>query len=952
MIHRSLIFWAFFILPSLLFGQKKDVAVLKMEVDSLSRAVDLFMKTGNLAGALPASKAASELARSFLPPDDSILIYTLQSLALTLEMTGQFAQAEPLLFEILQSDERKFGPESAAVGKDLHQLGNHYSRQRQDEKAVHFLKKAVDLHEKRAGKSDYLYIIAIEALGASYFRAGDFDLAAQLLLETKAFKAVNPGRSSFSYGVTVALLADLFKATGQVEKSKAHYLEAIEVISKTLGKKHPNYALILNNYAGLYVDLADYAKANEVLLEARTTLIEAKNTSSPTYVTILINTTRGFLNLGDAQKAAPFLAEAEERVLEVYGQKSLDFAYILNLKAAFAATEGKKEEAIARYLEAKMLFETTLGTRSEPYFVLLHDLALAYEEAGKLNDAAASFMASIELSKAHLKNAQGFLSEQEMLGMQKRLLPYFESFSAFAHTNLSLNLGGPLFDDALFSKNSLLENSISLKKSMAAAPPAVQNDFKNWQKARMDLADELSKPLAEQRDLADLEEKANGLEKKLIRSQTAFSETRRTTNWPEIQKNLREGEAAVEFIKYVFDPDEGEKTPFYAALILLPDGLEPRFIPLFEAQKLEKKLSNRAGGPALFLKKLYAAPVAGAAEPSLFELIWQPLEPFLKATKTVFFAPVGLLHRVNLGAVGVESIGSATVVLADRFRFIQLGSTRELLKKRDFELEKMPQTAAIFGGIRYETDSVAIAEANQKMDLADAQNPETDDIAVRGGDWDFLQGAAREADETRAFFIEKGIKTAFFTGFEATEDAFSRFGKKRKAPEILHLATHGFFFSAPSETAASEAGAVFKTSENPMMRSGLLFAGANRAWRTGRAVTGARDGILTAYETSQMNLEGTRLAVLSACETGLGEVAGTEGVFGLQRAFRLAGAKAVLMSLWAAPDEKTRELMALFYQNWLEKGQSPTDALTSAQTEMRRKWPNPFFWAGFVLVGE
>ncbi len=142
-----------------------------------------------------------------------------------------------------------------------------------------------------------------------------------------------------------------------------------------------------------------------------------------------------------------------------------------------------------------------------------------------------------------------------------------------------------------------------------------------------------------------------------------------------------------------------------------------------------------------------------------------------------------------------------------------------------------------------------------------------------------------------------------------------------------------------------------KSSEQPLIRSGLILAGGNYAWKHGRPLqTGEEDGILTAYEISQMDLSTTELAVLSACETGLGELRGYEGVYGLQRAFKLAGSRYLLMSLWQVPDFQTQELMTAFYTKMIDDQMSIPDAFQAARQALRKKYPNPFYWAGFVLV--
>ena len=175
---------------------------------------------------------------------------------------------------------------------------------------------------------------------------------------------------------------------------------------------------------------------------------------------------------------------------------------------------------------------------------------------------------------------------------------------------------------------------------------------------------------------------------------------------------------------------------------------------------------------------------------------------------------------------------------------------------------------------------------------------------------------------------------------------------------VLHIATHGYFF--PDIVRKKDDGlqltddkkqTAFRVSENPLLRSGLIFAGANPSWTNpGYVSTAIDDGILTAYEISNMDLSKVKLVVLSACETGLGDIKGSEGVFGLQRSFKLAGVNNIIMSLWKVPDEKTRELMQRFYQ-FCFSGKSISEAFNSAQNVMRNKYPDsPYYWAGFTLL--
>jgi CHAT domain-containing protein len=275
----------------------------------------------------------------------------------------------------------------------------------------------------------------------------------------------------------------------------------------------------------------------------------------------------------------------------------------------------------------------------------------------------------------------------------------------------------------------------------------------------------------------------------------------------------------------------------------------------------------------------------------------------------------------------------------------------------------------IYGGVRFEMDSTAIANANI------AQNVSAQDTTgglfgyanrpvERGGALEYLPGTEREALFLQGLLQKQQIPVILRLGYSATEESFKQIGRPL-SPSLLHIGTHGFFFPDPKDTThrrtiIGEDAPAFKISEHPLIRSGLMLAGSRYAWENKHPMHGMEDGILTAYEVSQMNLSNTDLVVLSACETGLGDIRGNEGVYGLQRAFRIAGAKNVLMSLWKVNDEVTEKLLTRFYQNWLEGKMPVREAFEAAQKwmrEFRNKegleiYRNPYFWAGFVLIGQ
>ena len=219
-----------------------------------------------------------------------------------------------------------------------------------------------------------------------------------------------------------------------------------------------------------------------------------------------------------------------------------------------------------------------------------------------------------------------------------------------------------------------------------------------------------------------------------------------------------------------------------------------------------------------------------------------------------------------------------------------------------------------------------------------------------------MPGTEREVSAIEKIIQGAGFVVSTNKAYAATEESFKNIGVNNSpSPRILHIATHGYFFPDPKMKqkytgTIAQNEPVFKLSNHPMLRSGLIMAGGNAAWQGKQSPEGREDGILTAYEISQMNLSNTELVVISACETGLGDIQGNEGVYGLQRAFKIAGAKYLIMSLWQVPDKQTSLLMTTFYKKWLEEKMMIHDAFHAAQKELREAGLDPYQWAGFVLV--
>jgi CHAT domain-containing protein len=389
----------------------------------------------------------------------------------------------------------------------------------------------------------------------------------------------------------------------------------------------------------------------------------------------------------------------------------------------------------------------------------------------------------------------------------------------------------------------------------------------------------------------------------------------------------------------------------YAAFLIRPEWSEPKFVNLCREDQLSSLMTS-ANDQGL-INDLYRKQDSSAtANTSLYNIIWHPMDSLLSGVKRVYVSPSGLLHRISLSAIPAPEGGN----LNDRYDIHVMGNVRALAEKQT-KTNKPPSSSILYGGIDYDNEPMVTITTPPSYDVV------TDSTlrSLRGGKWLNLKGTADEVSRIQTITSTNGIKTQVFAKGNASEEAFKLIGNGTSpVPSILHIATHGFAFSTPENrpknddrmmmmSMQEDRRSVFRQTTDPLTRAGLVMAGGNKVWSTGQTYPNKEDGILTAREISNMDLRGCVLATLSACETGLGEIKGSEGVFGLQRAFKMAGVENMIVSLWQVPDKATMEFMETFYKKWLTNKLEIRDAFRQTQQEMSRKY-KPYQWAAFVLV--
>lgn len=759
-------------------------------------------------------------------------------------------------------------------------------------------------------------------------------------------------------------MASLFETIGDLPRTIKHYREAIQIAQELENKEV--VAFLYNNIGITYRLLGDYAKAKESYHNALSIEPKGEYAEQISYAynnlgiiyeqegaydlgiesyeksiaikeqyNDLKGLATGFINLGNLyrrinrdsealevfQKALAIARQQKDRESEAYAYGNLAACYIDEKNYDVALEYSLKNLEIAEAIDLRL-----------PMKEAYRQLAWIYENTQKWDLAQEHYGKIIDMNRKEIDANFTVLSENEKELFFRTIADDYDRFYAFAYGRQYQNpqVNAELYNAILTNKGLLLKSGTAMNNTILSSDnPRVIEMYNQWVALKQELARQYGLPAHKRSDrLQNIEVEANDLERELVILSSDFSSYQGlgTHGWTDIRDGLQVGEAAIEFAHF---KAKGDST-YYAALIVTKQSDYPLFCLLFEEKRLEELIGSVGGSSHRFILNLYGT----LANPNtqLYELIWQPLEPYLQGYKKVYYSPAGLLHKISFAAL---SKGNGHVLLDD-YQLMLVSTTANSVGVQHDQMDGMSQIA-LFGGIQY----------NHKAE---------------SGTWHPLEGTQKEIELIASLFADRGVNVVFLNDTLAKEENFKRVSPKS---DILHIATHGFFYPDPEKqqeimemekeighvqfrgATDHQGGRVFIHSENPLMRSGLIFAGANDYW-SDQFESLEEDGILTSLEVLNIDLRKNRLVVMSACETGLGDIHGSEGVYGLQRAFRMAGASKIIMSLWQVPDTETAEFMRLFYTQLIQTN-SIQEAFATAQLQMRKKY-DPFLWAAFVLL--
>ncbi len=811
--------------------------------------------------------------------------------------------------------------------------------------AIVYLSKEKELREKIQGDSFKSYHEILSNMAYLNFSLGNYDKSLALNIKALDLCEKELGTKNSSYGLYLNNLASLYLVMGNYEKALPLFLESLEIIKTNQGKDNDDYSASISNLAYLYKRMHQYKKALPLFIESSEIYKRTLGENHSVYGMSLNNLAEIYRTMGEYDKALPLFLEAYKIVKKSLGIDHPDYGIVLNNLAGIYELLGNYDKAIPLYEESINIIKRTFGEEHLQYVDVINNYAFFYDKIKNYKKAKPLFEEGINILNSNIIRNFSFLSEKEKEAYFNMVGYNYSAFNSFAlKTKDEFNdITAIVYNNTIRNKGILLKSSTAMRATILnSKDTTLISEYQSWISLKKEISSLYSTPIKKrQKDPKTLEERATTLERDLVSHSNDFSKFSKahSISWKDVQQALKPNEVAIEFIHFRLRKKEWTDTTLYCALIVTADAKQPKMIPLFRKKQLEKIIGKFGGNNYNYINSIYGKNTE--VNKQLYSLIWKPMENYLKGVKKIYLSPDGLLHKISFPAIAKDQ----NIYLCDIYDIeikLSTGKITDRSKNGFKNINKL--SATLFGGITYDTDST-----KQKI-------------------WKYLEGTKSEIQEIDKILKKRHIHVNYFSNTTATEGEFKLMASNSN---ILHIATHGFFYPDPKkveqairetqDTKEIEYGEVvfrggnrgfgvntFVESKNPLMRSGLVFAGANNVWNKETKNDSIDDGVLTAQEVSNIDMRKTDLVVMSACETGLGDIKGSEGVYGLQRAFKMAGVDFMIMSLWQVPDKETSEFMISFY-NKLIKQKDIKQAFYQTQKEMRTKY-DPYFWAAFVLI--
>ncbi len=901
------------------------------------------------------------------------VVMCLNNLALLYQKQGFYGKAEPLYVRALKIFEKTLGQEHVYIAPILGNLASLYQDQGFYQKAEQLFDRALKVRQNALGLQHPDTATSLNNLAVLLKKRGKFTEAELMLVDSLDITEKALGSNHPYTAICLNNLAALYQIQGMYSKAEPLYIRSLDISEKALGINHPYTSLVLNNLGELYREQGNYARAEPFYQRSLTIREKVLGPSHPDTASSLSNLAALYQMQGMYRKAEPLIIRSLAIQKKVLGINHPDTSLTINNLSELYRTQGKTDKAELTQLKNLGSIEKVLSSKHPQVALIQGNLALIYANKGLYNKANLMLGKSLEASqnslgagnpytilriinsalnyaeqgkyaKAYDQLSYGLLREEEYLRREAAFLPvanrkalltrtgdasevpftWIESYPKAAELALEsrLNRQGILLD--LEQRQSLLTRAPGPQRELAE-----QLQGLTQQLSSISISTDKRQVLQKERER---------LETELYRQLPSLEIPLVTTR--QIASALPEKGILVEFKKY--KPFNSQQ-PFnkrwgssrYLALILKPDA-SIATVPLGAAKPIDDAINKALTSTA---ENLNDAPILWA---QVSDLLLKPLKANLNGYSEWFLSPDGELNRVPFAALPSPLDPGQPLAATVQLRLLTTG--RDLLLKAR-SASRASQSSLVMANPNYDRSQ----ENTSQTEPAIKQQRSA---AGSTGQWAVLPATALEGSQVATL-----LSTQLIQGSDATVQRL----QQSVGPRIIHVATHGFFpgdqpvdTKTPLSSSMRNQGQFNTVSgEEPMLRSGLVLAGANNP-----DSNPIDDGYLTALEATGLQLTGTELVVLSACSTGQGEIRSGEGVYGLQRALTVAGARSTLLSLWKVDDAATAVFMTRYY-SLLKEGKGRGEALVQVQREFRtdpaykaKNWDRPYYWAAWQLTGD
>ena len=815
----------------------------------------------------------------------------------------------------------------------------------------------------------------------SLYNAGKFSEAIPSLLVLKEYYEQPGNYNGTIYCDIINALYYYLMKISDYSSSRNLLSDAVNIFNKR--ESDPNNEYIRNLWCRrgeLEVMLKNYGAALDYLNQAQV-FFEEKNDYGESYILAMMNMAISYQSNGDLLSAKIYMDEAIEQFENLHGN-----IYEINDEYMFIILNnyGLLNHAIGHEKEAEKCFLTIINNckntafSNDAYILACNNLSAMYMKQGRwkegirilegidsdnnernylfaqnkaigylyLKDISSSIASLHEMNRYSLINIEKIFShftgiERDNYWTETSGERVFINNLIAYHSNDD-NAIGTAYNNAIFCKNLLVNSKRLLDRYISKSSDQYLIDRYNKYNV---LKSELAYKSASSVTRDSLAREIIDVERSILNSAGSFGEwlVEDTKTWKGIQKSLDDHEIAIEFCYSPHMDTFSKLEPFYGAFVLRKGYNVPILVSLENVDVVENVFDND-NPDELFVNELYS----DKKKAKLYNMLWHKLTPYLKDVKTVYYSPTGRLSNVNFDVL----LGEDGVMLGERYSMNRVSSTANIDEIKAKDLSQY-QSSVLYGNIKYDESQSDMADASYTYDTFSGTEVHSE-LALRSenerGKWGPIPSTKKEISNIGTILTKKGINVTTYEEKAGNEESFKAL--TGKSPEIIHLATHGFVIDTPKKAEGNKfvaSTSVYSQKDSYMMWAGLMLAGGNNIWQGNFNLTNVEDGILTADEISRLDLSGTKLVVLSACETARGKVDPVDGVYGLQRAFKMAGAQTIVMSLWKVQDNATCMLMTHFYE-YLMSGQEKHRALWNAMMDVREVYKDPYYWAGFVML--